>query len=102
MRDTVGVPVNREPHGPAADLAILDILLHRAAARVYRQLDLLAATGALDPGRKIGDAVAEGKGIVEVFAHRSSLIDRRSSQESSWHGTGSPAESRIFIEALGS
>src|SRR5882724_1002800 len=62
-------PVLSVGHGdlprPAADLAVLDVLLLGPAAGIEGDLDGLAAIGAGDLGGGVGRAIAEGEFLVE-------------------------------------
>src|SRR4051812_23545077 len=63
----VGLVGDGHVPGAAADLAVLHVLLMRAAAGVQRDLYRLAAVRAGDGGRRVGGAVADGEGVLDRF-----------------------------------
>ena len=85
-------PIELDAHepGPAADLAVLDILLDRAAARIDQQLARLPAVWAGDPRHivKLGTQIAVGRTVrfenVEVHATRCRPIPPRASFAERW------------------
>jgi hypothetical protein len=70
--------VNRDRPRLTTHLAILDVLLLRAAARIDHDLDGLVAVRAIDTGTRLGGSVAERKVFVQVivFVGEAHSVDR--------------------------